>query len=187
MSLEVRPLELPGLLEILPRRFADNRGFFSETYRKSVWTAAGIAEEFVQDNHSFSAERFTLRGLHFQTPPLAQAKLIRALKGRVWDVAVDIRPNSANYGRWTALELSAEKGNQIYIPVGFAHGFLTLEPGAEISYKVTVEYSPAHERSVAWNDPDLAIAWPLDGAEPILSEKDRVAPRLKALGGQLVP
>jgi dTDP-4-dehydrorhamnose 3,5-epimerase len=180
MSLDVRPLDLPGPLEIVPQRRGDNRGYFSETYRKSVsvWSDAGVAEEFVQDNHSFSAERFTLRGLHFQTRPFEQAKLIRVLRGRVWDVMVDIRPRSATFGRWTSLELSAAKGNQVFIPAGFAHGFLTLEPDVEVSYKVTAEYAPAHGKAIAWNDPDIAVAWPLDGAEPILSDKDRVAPRL---------
>lgn len=178
MTLDVRALDLPGVLEIVPRRFGDHRGFFSETYKRSVWADAGIADEFVQDNTSFSAERFTLRGLHFQTPPFAQAKLVRVTKGRIWDVAVDIRAGSPSFGRWTALEVSAEKGNQIYVPVGFAHGLLTLEADTEVVYKVTAEYSAAHDTGVAWNDPDVAVAWPLAGATPVLSGKDRTLPRL---------
>jgi dTDP-4-dehydrorhamnose 3,5-epimerase len=178
MTLDVRPLDLPGLLEIVPRRHGDHRGFFSEVYKKSVWDAAGVRDVFVQDNASFSAEPFTLRGLHFQTPPFAQGKLVRVVRGRIWDVAVDIRAGSPTFGRWAAIEVSAEKGNQIYIPAGFAHGLLTLEPDTEVAYKVTAEYSAAHDTGVAWDDPDIAVAWPLNGATPVLSAKDRTLPQL---------
>lgn len=178
MSLDVRALDLPGLLEIVPRRHGDHRGFFAETYKKSVWDKAGIPDLFVQDNASFSAERLTLRGLHFQTAPFAQAKLIRVVRGRIFDVAVDLRPGSETFGRWAGLEVSAEKGNQIYVPVGFAHGLLTLELNTEVHYKVTAEYSAAHDTGVRWNDPDIGVAWPLNGATPVLSDKDRKLPFL---------
>lgn len=185
MSIAVRPLDLPGVLEIVPVRRADARGHFTETYKKSEWAAAGIDVDFVQDNVSFSADRFTLRGLHYQTEPKAQAKIVRVIRGRVWDVAVDIRPDSESFGRWVGLELSAERGNQIYIPAGFAHGFLTLEPDVEAAYKASAEYSPAHDTGLAWDDPDLAVAWPLGGAAPVLSDKDRRQPRLAEIGARL--
>lgn len=185
MTLEVRALDLPGVLEIVPRRYGDHRGFFTETYKRSVWEKAGIADTFVQDNASFSSERLTLRGLHFQTPPCAQAKLVRVVRGRIWDVAVDIRAGSPTFGRWAAVEVSAQKGNQIYIPVGFAHGLLTLEPETEVAYKVTAEYSAAHDTGVAWDDPDIGVAWPLAGATPVLSAKDRTLPKLADIASPL--
>lgn len=177
--IEVRPLELDGVFEITPKRHGDERGFFSETYKRSEWTAAGLPQDFVQDNHSFSVERLTLRGLHFQSPPHAQAKLVRAVTGRAWDVVVDLRRGSPGFGAWTALELSAERGNQMFAPVGFAHGLLTLEPDTAVLYKVTAEYAPEHDHGIRWDDPDIAIAWPLDGAAPTLSERDARLPRLK--------
>jgi dTDP-4-dehydrorhamnose 3,5-epimerase len=178
---EFRQIDLPGLVEIQPRRLGDGRGFFSETYKRSVWAANGIAESFVQDNCSRSEERFTLRGLHFQLSPHAQAKLVRVVRGRVWDVAVDVRPGSPSYGAWRGLELSAKAGNQLFVPAGFAHGFVTLEPGTEVLYKMSVEYAPEHERGLRWDDPRLAIDWPLEGARPILSDKDSRLPGVDAL------
>lgn len=175
---DVRRLDLDGVIEFTPKRFGDNRGDFSETYKKSAWAAAGVTDEFVQDNHSRSSRRFTLRGLHFQAPPFAQAKLVRVLKGRVLDVAVDIRKGSPTFGRWTGVELSADKGNQLYVPVGFAHGFLTLEPDAEVHYKVSAEYSKPSEMGVIWNDPTIALPWPLEGEPPVLSDKDAILPQL---------
>lgn len=179
-------LDLDGVIAFTPPRFGDNRGDFAETYKKSAWAAAGVVDEFVQDNHSRSSRRFTLRGLHFQAPPFAQAKIVRVLRGRVLDVVVDIRKGSPSFGRWVALELSAERGEQIYVPVGFAHGFLTLEPDAEVHYKVSAEYSKDHELGLAWDDPTVAIRWPLDGADPVLSEKDRLQPRLQDLATPFV-
>jgi dTDP-4-dehydrorhamnose 3,5-epimerase len=183
---EFRALEPPGLVEIVPRRNGDRRGFFAETYRRSVWAANGVTDAFVQDNHSRSAGRYTLRGLHFQTPPHAQAKVVRVVQGRAWDVAVDLRRGSPSYGRWRGLELSADAGNQLYIPEGFAHGLLTLEPDTEVHYKVSAEYAPEHEAGLAWDDPRLAIAWPLDGARPILSEKDKRQPGLDGFDSPFV-
>jgi dTDP-4-dehydrorhamnose 3,5-epimerase len=176
-----RPLDLPGLVEITPRRHGDDRGFFSESYKRSAWEAAGIADAFVQDNHSRSEARLTLRGLHFQIPPHAQAKLVRMIRGRAFDVAVDLRRGSPTFGTWRAVELSAEKGNQLYVPVGFAHGFLTLEPDTEALYKVSAEYAREHERGLAWDDPEVGVAWPLEGGRAILSEKDSRLPRLAEL------
>jgi dTDP-4-dehydrorhamnose 3,5-epimerase len=172
-----------GVLEVTPKTFGDARGYFAETWQEERFRAAGIDALWVQDNQSFSAERHVLRGLHLQCAPAAQAKLIRVLRGSVFDVAVDVRPGSPGFGRWVARVLSAAAFNQLYIPAGFAHGFLTLEPGVEVLYKVSAPYAPNCERSIAWNDPDLAIAWPLgDAEEPVLSAKDAAAPRLSALG-----
>ena len=166
------------VIKITPKRFADARGWFSETYQRDRFQAAGIAPAFVQDNQSFSAPAFTLRGIHFQTPPHAQAKLVRCLRGRIWDVAVDLRAGSPSYGHWVASELTAERGEQLFVPAGFGHGFLTLEPDCEVAYKVDDFYAPECDAGIAWDDPDLAIAWPLDGARPELSDKDA---RLAAL------
>jgi dTDP-4-dehydrorhamnose 3,5-epimerase len=178
---EVRPLGIPGALEITPARAGDHRGSFSETYRESVWAGLGVLARFVQDNQSRSAARFTLRGLHFQIPPHAQDKLVRVLKGRAWDVVVDLRRGSPRYGQWEALELSAETGNQMFVPAGLAHGFLTLEPETEVLYKVSAEYAPEHERGILWNDPAIGVAWPLGGVKPVLSNKDVGLPLLAAL------
>jgi len=174
-------LDLPGPLLISTRRFGDERGFFLETYSARDFAALGIEESFVQDNHSLSAAVGTIRGLHFQLPPQAQAKLVRVLRGAILDVAVDLRRSSPTYGRHVAVELSAANGLQLYIPAGFAHGFCTLEPDTEVAYKVSAPYSPAHDRSLAWDDPDLALPWPFGAANVTLSEKDRGAPRLRDL------
>ena len=160
-------------------RFIDHRGFFAETYSRKKYIELGIDDEFVQDNHSYSKEVGTLRGLHFQAPPHAQAKIVRCGRGAVFDVAVDIRRGSKTYGKWRGYHLTAENGYQLYVPVGFAHGFITLEPDSEIIYKCSDYYAPATEGTVLWSDPDIGIDWPtLD--KPILSEKDAVAPVLAA-------
>jgi dTDP-4-dehydrorhamnose 3,5-epimerase len=161
---------------ITPRRFADTRGWFMESYNQRRASELGIDCTFVQDNHSYSRERHTLRGLHFQTPPAAQAKLVSCISGRIWDVAVDIRLGSPTYGQWTGTELSADNGAQLFVPVGFAHGFLTLEPHTEVTYKVSALYTPESEGGLRWDDPSLAIAWPLDGAQPKLSDRDAAWP-----------
>lgn len=166
---------------ITPARFGDHRGFFSETYNRKRFHEAGITVEFVQDNHSRSAEVGTLRGLHFQSPPHAQDKLVRVLKGRILDIAVDLRREMPSFGRHVAAELSADTGTQIFIPAGFAHGFVTLEPETEVFYKVSALYAPQHDFGLAWNDPALGIAWPLPPGGPVLSEKDRGHPRLADL------
>ena len=163
-----------------PRRFGDNRGWFSESYNARTLAEAGIAEPFVQDNHSYSAQPGTLRGIHFQIPPYAQAKLVRCIRGRIWDVAVDLRAGSPTYGIWQGAELSAENGHQLYVPVGFGHAFITLTPDCEILYKVSDYYAPEHENGICWDDPELAITWPVEG-EPTLSAKDAALPRLAAL------
>jgi dTDP-4-dehydrorhamnose 3,5-epimerase len=175
---EVRPLGIDGVLEIVPPKFGDERGFFSETYSARSLAADGVSLSFVQDNHSLSTAAGVLRGLHYQLPPKAQAKLVRVVRGRVFDVAVDIRKGSPSFGKWVGLELSAEKWNQILVPVGFAHGFLTLEPNTEVIYKVTNYYSPAHDRSIRFDDPDIGIEWQLDPSRIRLSDKDRSAPLL---------
>ena len=176
----MRLLELSGLILITPRRFGDHRGFFAETYSQRIYAELGINENFVQDNHSLSAELGTVRGLHFQGPPHAQAKLVRCGRGAIFDVAVDIRKGSATYGKSVGYELSAENGAQLFIPAGFAHGFATLQPDSEIIYKCTDYYAPETEGALRWDDPAIGIDWPLHGAA-ILSEKDAVAPVLANL------
>lgn len=163
---------------IPPTRHGDHRGFFSETYSRKRFINLGIDIEFVQDNHSFSREKATLRGLHFQAPPHAQAKLVRCGRGGIFDVVVDIRLGSRSYGKWDGFELTAENGHQVYVPVGFAHGFITLQPDSEIVYKCSDYYAPETEGAVFWSDNDIGIDWPTD-VEPILSEKDALAPLLK--------
>lgn len=173
--MEVRDLGL-GVREISPRRIGDARGFFAETWQRQRFADVGIDVDWVQENQSFSAERHVLRGLHLQVGPSPQAKLVRVLKGKIYDVAVDVRPGSPNFGRWVSCMLSADALNQLYIPTGFAHGFLTLEPGVEVFYKVSSPYTPRCERGIIWNDKDIAIEWPLrPGEQPVLSEKDRTA------------
>lgn len=177
--MEIRPLALDGVYEIVPKRFGDHRGFFSESYNAEAFRKVpGGNLTFVQDNHSRSAVTGTLRGLHFQLPPRAQDKLVRVVRGSVYDVIVDIRKGSPNFGRWVGLTLSAEKWNQVFVPKGFAHGFLTLEPDTEVIYKVTDFYSADHERSIRYDDPAIGIKWPEVAASFILSDKDRDAPPL---------
>lgn len=177
--MQIRNLGLDGVLEITPQRFRDNRGYFCETYNERRYVDAGIGSHFIQDNQSLSRKRGVVRGLHYQLSPFAQTKLVRVLRGSIFDVAVDIRPGSSSHGRWVAVELSSEVGNQILVPAGFAHGFLTLENDTEVSYKVDAPYSASHERSIRFDDPQIGISWPMDVATLILSEKDRAAPLLK--------
>ena len=176
--LEVRPLGLDGVLEIRPQRFADDRGFFSEVWSERAFAAAGLDCRFVQDNHSLSRDVGVLRGLHFQAPPLAQAKLVRVTRGAVFDVAVDIRSGSPTRGQWVGARLSAAEWNQMLIPIGFAHGFLALEPDTEVQYKVTAPYSRDHDRAIRFDDPAIGVEWPMEREALILSDKDRAAPLL---------
>jgi dTDP-4-dehydrorhamnose 3,5-epimerase len=178
--MEIHDLGLGGVLEIVPKRFGDARGFFSETYNAEALVARGIDLVFIQDNHSYSARAGVVRGLHYQLPPRAQDKLLRVVRGRLYDVAVDIRRDSPTFGKWVGLELSAKKGNQILIPKGFAHGFLTLEPDTEVIYKVTDTYSPEHDRSIRFDDAAIGIAWPHPAGDLQLSDKDAKAPLLAA-------
>jgi dTDP-4-dehydrorhamnose 3,5-epimerase len=177
VTFRITPADLPGIHLVDPVCFADNRGFFMETWNAREFLAAGLDLRFVQEGHSCSA-RGVLRGLHYQREPHAMGKLVRCTSGRVFDVAVDIRPASATFGRWLAVELSAENRRLIWIPAGFAHGFQALEDGAEVQYKMTDFYTPSAEGVIAWNDPDLAIDWPL--ADPVLSPRDARAPGLHA-------
>jgi dTDP-4-dehydrorhamnose 3,5-epimerase len=176
--LDLRRLELDGLVEIRPPRFGDERGFFSEVWSSERMAEAGLGLDIVQDNHSYSAARGVLRGLHFQIPPAAQDKLVRVSRGAIFDVAVDIRRGSATFGRWAALIISAELWNQILVPKGFAHGFVTLEPDTEVQYKVTAPYRPDLDRVVRFDDPAIGIEWPIPAGELLLSAKDRDAPLL---------
>jgi dTDP-4-dehydrorhamnose 3,5-epimerase len=181
MKLSIRPLALPEIKLIGAPRFRDRRGYFAETYARRDFLAAGIAHEFVQDNESLSHAPGTVRGLHFQIPPFAQAKLIRVLSGRIFDACVDLRRSSPRYGQHAIVELSAESGDQLFVPAGFAHGFCTLEPDTTVLYKVDAVYSAEHERGIAWSDPALAIPWPVGTAAAILSAKDAALPPLRDL------
>lgn len=176
--LEARPLGLEGVVEIRPDRISDDRGFFSEVWSKARWREAGIDVDFVQDNHSLSKQRGVLRGLHYQATPMAQAKLVRVTRGAIFDVAVDIRTGSPTYGQWVSTTLSASLWNQLFVPAGFAHGFVTVEPETEVEYKVSAPYSAAHDRAIRFDDPDIGVEWPLAAGQLILSDKDRAAPRL---------
>ena len=180
--MKVEALSIPGVLLITPPRFGDNRGFFSEVFNQERFAAAGVDAAFVQDNQSLSRERGVIRGLHCQVAPYAQGKLVRCVRGAIWDVAVDARAGSPTYGQWAAAELSAENWAQLWIPAGFLHGFCTLEADTEVLYKVTAGYSKASERGVIWNDPALALPWPVAAGEAVLSEKDAVLPRLRDAG-----
>jgi len=166
-------LSIPDVKVLTPRRFGDNRGWFTESWSRKV-----LDVDFCQDNLSLSAPRGTVRGLHFQKPPHAQAKLVSVLRGRIFDVAVDIRVGSPTYGRHVAVELSADKGNQLFVPRGFAHGFCTLEPDTMVMYKVDAFYAPESDAGLLWSDPALAITWPVTSAEAELSPKDQRLPRL---------
>jgi dTDP-4-dehydrorhamnose 3,5-epimerase len=176
MTLDVTPTRLPGVLIVAPRRFGDARGWFTESWNGPAWRAAGIEFDFVQDNHSFSATKGTLRGLHYQKPPRAQDKLVRCTAGAILDVAVDIRRGSATYGSWVGAELSAQNGLQLLVPKGFLHGFVTLLPDTEVQYKCTDIYAPDCDGAVAWDT--CGIEWGLNGQTPVLSDKDRAAPAL---------
>lgn len=180
-SLLVEATAISDVKIITPKKFGDHRGFFSEVYNRKAFAEAGIALEFIQDNHSLSAQVGTLRGLHFQSPPFAQDKLVRVTRGRILDVAVDLRKSSPTYGQHVAVELSAENWRQLLIPIGFAHGFVTLEPDTEVIYKVTNYYSAANDLGLAWDDPDVGIAWPVPPGGVTLSDKDTKHPRLRDL------
>jgi len=179
--LEITLTAIPDVRVLLPTSFGDSRGTFSETYNAARFAEHGIDLDFVQDNQSWSARTGTIRGLHFQSPPKAQAKLVRVLRGRIFDVAVDLRRSSPTYGRWVAEELSAQNRRQILVHVGFAHGFCTLEPDTEVLYKVTAHYAPANDLGVAWDDPQLAIAWPVKKSQAVLSERDAQQPPFASL------
>lgn len=177
----IEDAEIPAVKIIAPKKFGDHRGFFSEVYNRQNFEKAGFDLVFVQDNHSFSADLGTIRGLHFQAPPFAQDKLVRVTRGRVLDVAVDLRRSSPTFGRHVSVELSAQNWRQLLVPIGFAHGFCTLEPDTEVLYKVTNFYSAAHDFGLAFDDPALGIPWGVDVAKMILSDKDRRHPRLEDL------
>ncbi len=183
MPFEFKSAEIPGPVIIRPRIFEDDRGFFLEMYKHSEFMAAGISDHLVQDNFSRSIKG-VLRGLHYQKSPNVQGKLVTCLKGRIFDVAVDIRAGSPHFGKWAGVELTEENRLMLYVPPGFAHGFQVMSESAEVMYKCTGEYSPSDDRGIIWNDPDIGIAWPLP--DPILSGKDRKQPRLRDSGNDLM-
>ena len=173
--------DIPGPIEIVPNRFEDERGYFSETFRIDLFQEHAGALDFVQENQSLSRRTGTLRGLHFQTDPFAQGKLVRCIAGSIFDVAIDLRADSQHFGRWVAATLSADNGRQLWVPAGFAHGFCTLEPDTIVSYKVTAFYSREHDKGLAWDDPQVAIDWPAVADPETLSAKDRSQPGLAEL------
>lgn len=177
MPFEFERMEIEDVILIKPKVFGDNRGFFMESYKKSEFYKNGITVEFNQDNHSKSSAK-VLRGLHYQAKPYSQAKLVRCGRGRIYDVAVDLRPGSKTFSKYVKVELSEENKYMLFIPEGFAHGFVVLSDEAELLYKASGEYSPAHDRGVLWNDKDINIDWGID-FEPVLSEKDKIQPALK--------
>jgi len=177
--LEVRSLDISDVKLIKPPRFSDARGSFSDIYNRQALSAIGISTDFVQDNCSVSIAVGTVRGLHFQAPPMAQAKLVMVLKGRIRDVVVDCRTGSPSYGRHVSVELYGGEWEQLYIPEGFAHGFCTVEPDTMVFYKVSAPYAPQLESGIFWNDPDLGIAWPVMAENAVLSDKDKRLPRLR--------
>ncbi|WP_395667208.1 dTDP-4-dehydrorhamnose 3,5-epimerase [Methylocella sp.] len=177
--MDVKTTAAPGVVMLKPRRFQDSRGYFSETYNQRAFAAAGVAADFIQDNQSYSAKAGTIRGLHFQLPPAAQAKLVRVLRGAVFDVALDLRRGSPFYGRWVAETLTADGGEQLFIPQGFAHAFCTLVDDTEVAYKVDDFYAPQSDCGLIWNDPDVAVDWPEAAREAVLSDKDAKLGRLR--------
>jgi len=177
--IEFRKTDLEDVIEIFPRRIADHRGFFSETYNRATLQEIGIETDFVQDNHSLSRNAGVLRGLHYQAMPHPQAKLVRVLKGAIFDVAVDLRRSSPTFRKWVGIEISADKWNQLFIPVGFGHGFLTLQPDTEVAYKTSALYAPACDRSVRFDDPEIGVDWPIRDLAVTLSPKDEQAPALR--------
>jgi dTDP-4-dehydrorhamnose 3,5-epimerase len=186
MPFEFKPdALLPEIIHVRPQRFGDARGWFAETFRADVFSRAGISGPFVQDNHSWSAEAGTIRGLHFQSAPHAQGKLVRCVKGRILDVAVDIRKNSPRFGKAMSAELTPEGGEQLFIPRGFAHGFCTLEDDTEVVYKTDAFYAPDHDHGIAHDDPAIGIEWPIQTSDRVLSDKDRGLPRLSEFGDVL--
>jgi dTDP-4-dehydrorhamnose 3,5-epimerase len=176
--MQITPTEIPAVLEITPKKIGDHRGFFSEVFKRSALRDADIDIDFVQDNHSMSQAVGVVRGLHYQKPPFAQAKLIRVIRGAIFDVAVDIRKGSPTFGQHVSRILSADNWKQLLIPAGFAHGFATLEPDTEVLYKVNAPYAPDHEAGILWNDPALGINWPVNESEATLSDKDTTYPTL---------
>jgi dTDP-4-dehydrorhamnose 3,5-epimerase len=176
--MQIERFTIDDIFVVTPLKRIDHRGFFSETYRSEALKAHGVTADFVQENHVFSAERGVLRGLHFQIPPRAQGKLVRCIRGTILDVAVDIRKQSPTYGRHVALELSATNWKQLWVPPGFAHGYITLEPDCEVIYKVTDYWAPESERGIAWNDPGLGIDWRYSASDIIIADKDRSHPCL---------
>jgi dTDP-4-dehydrorhamnose 3,5-epimerase len=176
LVVDVTPLAIPDVLELRPPKFGDDRGFFSETWSERSFDELGLQSRFVQDNHSRSSRRGVLRGLHYQVAPAAQAKLVRVTRGSIFDVAVDLRQSSPTFRRWVGLTVSAELWNQIFVPVGFAHGFVTLEDDTEVQYKITAPYRPDLERVLRWNDPETGIDWPVEPGSIQLSPKDEQAP-----------
>ena len=179
--MKVIETSIPDVKIITPKKHGDPRGFFSETYNKRALSEVGIDLSFVQDNHSYSVEKDTVRGLHFQIPPFAQDKLVRVVRGAIFDVAVDLRKGSPSFGKHVTEIISVEKWNQILVPIGFAHGFCTLEPNTEVIYKTTNYYVPAYERGCLWNDPSLGIDWPVDAVSATLSDNDRRQPQFSEL------
>jgi dTDP-4-dehydrorhamnose 3,5-epimerase len=177
--MQIIPSEIPDVKILVPKKFGDHRGFFSETFNEKFLKDAGIPADFVQDNHSLSVEKGVVRGLHYQLAPMAQHKLVRVVRGSILDIAVDIRRGSPTFGRHVSALLSVENWHQILVPIGFAHGFVTLEPNTEVVYKVSTYYSPQHERGILWNDPDLAIDWGISLEQAILSDRDKKHPSLK--------
>tara|TARA_R110002072_G_scaffold73069_7_gene174278 strand:- start:3830 stop:4384 length:555 start_codon:yes stop_codon:yes gene_type:complete len=174
--MQVQSLRIPDIKLLIPRRFTDDRGWFSESYNQATMATAGFDLDFVQDNHSYSKPAGTVRGLHYQSPPFAQDKLVRVLRGRILDVAVDIRVGSPTYGDWLSAELTAGGGEQLLVPIGFLHGFITLEDDTEVAYKVTARYSADCDGNVRWDDPGLGIDWGELADRAVLSEKDLRAP-----------
>lgn len=179
--MQVTALAIPEVLLLTPRKLEDARGFFSETWNRQTLAGLGIAADFVQDNCSLSRQQGVVRGLHFQTPPHPQGKLIRVIRGAIFDVAVDLRRASPAYGKFVSAVLSANNWQQLWVPVGFAHGFCTIEPDTEVAYKTTGYYAPECDKGLAWDDPALAIPWPVDPSAAILADKDRRHPRLADL------
>lgn len=179
--MQIEKLAIPQVKLLHTKRHEDERGYFCETYNQKLLAQSGIDVEFVQDNLSFSAKAATVRGLHFQCPPFAQAKLVRVQHGAIYDVAVDLRQSSPTFGKYVGVTLSADNGHQLFVPAGFAHGFMTLENHTVVAYKVSSHYAPAYDGGLLWNDPGLGIEWPLSSATPILSEKDQILPSLSEL------
>jgi dTDP-4-dehydrorhamnose 3,5-epimerase len=175
----IESLAIPDVLLLTPRRFRDPRGFFSETWNQARFAEAGIPGPFVQDNHSVSNTSGVVRGLHCQIGPSAQGKLVRVVRGAIWDVAIDLRPGSPTYRKQASAELSADNWCQLWIPTGFLHGYCTLTDDTEVIYKVTAPWDPSAERGIIWNDPDLGVAWPIRDQEAVLSDKDKLLPRLR--------
>lgn len=177
--MKVERLAIPDVILLTPQRFRDPRGFFSETWKQAQYAEIGVPGPFIQDNHAVSSDPYVLRGLHLQVGPNAQGKLVRVVRGAIWDVAVDVRQGSPTFGQHVGVVLSAENWSQLWVPVGFLHGYCTLQADTEVIYKVTAPYDKAAERGVIWNDPDLAVQWPIPSDRAILSDKDQVLPRLR--------